>query len=711
MKNAALLVSLVALLLSPLQGHALETAAYLKPTDEQARATELIIQLMDEHHYKNTPLDDALSSQILDNYLKTLDPNRSYFTQENIQSFEKFRFRFDDDLRNGRLDGAFLMFNIFRDRVQERLDYAISLIDQPFDFKIKETYLLDRSEADWAKHRYELDRIWRKRVKNDVLNLRLAESEVEEITDALTTRYTGLAKRTGQLDAEDVYQFFINAYTAAVEPHTSYLSPRASENFMISMSLSLEGIGAVLQNKNEYTLVRKLVPGGPAENSKQLESEDRIVGVGQGFDKPIQNVVGWRLDDVVGLIRGPRGTIVRLEVLPKTNNLGGPTKIVTITRNKIELEEQAASSNVIDVQLGPATKHIGIIKVPTFYIDFAARAAGQRNYRSTTRDVGDLIDDLTQKEHVEGIVIDLRANGGGSLSEATALTGLFIESGPIVQVKDARGRIEFNNDPDPSIAYSGPLAVLVDRHSASASEIFAAAIQDYRRGIIIGEPTFGKGTVQNLIDLGQHAHLPNARLGQLKVTIAQFFRVNGASTQHRGVIPDISYPLLLDPSKEGESAFENALPWDQVSPARFKAAGAPVERYDRVRQRHEQRIKTDTVFQILLEEAEVIREAQAKTSVTLLETQRQLERQQSEDDQRSRETRFRAAVGLPPLPPKDAADDEADSEEEEEDDDPKKDALLSESARILGDLIIQSARPPQRHHADRGTGVAASEIP
>ncbi|MGH8659533.1 MAG: carboxy terminal-processing peptidase [Gammaproteobacteria bacterium] len=662
----------------------------LEPSSAQIRATELVLDLMEEHHYKRMSLDNTLSSKILDSYLVTLDPNRSYLLASDVARFEQWRHRLDDSLNQGDLLPAFSMFHTFRRRVQQRVRFAIQLLDGAFDFNLDEDYELDRSKQPWAENVTALDEIWRKRVKNDVLILKLAGKTEADIKRTLRQRYEDLGRRTEQLNAEDIHQFFMNAYTSSVEPHTSYLSPRASENFLISMSLSLEGIGAVLQSENEFTLVRKVVPGGPADQSKQLRPEDRIVGVGQGLGDPIVNVVGWRLDDVVDLIRGPKGTIVRLEVLPKTSGPEGSTKVITLTRRRIELEEQAAKSHIFEI---PTEKtRIGIIRVPTFYVDFAARSGGEQGYRSTTRDVRALIETL-RAQRVEGIVIDLRGNGGGSLAEATALTGLFIEGGPVVQVKDARGRIEVNADPIPGIPYTGPLAVLVDRHSASASEIFAAAIQDYQRGIVLGERTFGKGTVQNLIDLDRRGGPPEEKLGQLKVTIAQFFRVNGDSTQHRGVAPDITFPTALGVIEEGERALENALPWDHVRPLRFIPAHAPVQAFASVRGRHEKRVKDDPGFGALLEEGQLAKEAERKTRVSLLESKRSQEMQESKTSQHEREARIQRALGLTPAVEREGAADE------QPEMDPSKDVLLKEAAYILGDLIVKpklkaSRQPP-----------------
>lgn len=654
----------------------------IEPTAAQIHATELVLELIEEQHYKRIPLDDLLSSKILDNYLAVLDPNRSYLLGSDITRFEQWRKRLDESLERGDLFPAFLMFKGFRRRLQERVRFAITQLGDPFDFSVDEDWDLDRSKMPWAESKVELDEIWRKRVKNDALSLKLAGKGEEDIKHTLKRRYEDLERRTEQLNAEDVHQFFMNAYTSAVEPHTSYLSPRASENFMISMSLSLEGIGAVLQSENEFTLVRKIVAGGPADQSKQLQPKDRIVGVGQGAKEPIVNVVGWRLDDVVDLIRGPKDTVVRLEILPKTSGPEGPTKMIALMRKRIDLEEQAAKSHLIEIPSGAGKTRIGIIRVPTFYVDFAARSGGERDYRSTTRDVRTLIGRVLEQD-IDGIVIDLRGNGGGSLAEATSLTGLFIEGGPVVQVKDAKGRIEVNSDPVPGIAYAGPLAVLVDRHSASASEIFAAAIQDYRRGIVVGERTFGKGTVQNLIDLDRRAKDPQEKLGQLKVTIAQFFRVNGDSTQHRGVAPDINFPTALGVIEEGERALDNALPWDHVDALRFVPARAPVKAFASARWRHERRVKADPGFGVLLEEVQLAKQAQEKTSVSLLESKRGQELKESEKGQKVREARIRSVLGLDPTV------DEQGAAEEGQEIDPSKDVLLKEAAHILSDLIVK----------------------
>jgi carboxyl-terminal processing protease len=484
----------------------------------------------------------------------------------------------------------------------------------------------------------------------------------------------------------------INAYTTAIDPHTSYFSPRTSENFKIHMSLSLEGIGAVLQNDNELTVVREVVPGGPADVSGKLHPDDRIVGIGQNNDGPMVDVIGWRLDDVVALIRGPKDSIVRLQVLPKATPIGGPTIVIAITRNTIQLEERAAKGSVIEVPHAPAgANKIGVITVPTFYMDFEARSAGDENYRSTTRDVRRIIGELSA-DGIAGLVVDLRSNGGGSLSEATELTGLFIDSGPVVQVQDSQGRLQIERDEEKGVAYTGPLAVLVDRNSASASEIFAGAIQDYHRGLIVGEVTFGKGTVQNLVDLNRFDQSESGKLGQLKATIAQFFRVNGNSTQYRGVIPDIEFPTVLE-AEHGERSLDNALPWAEIEPASFTAVKYSPTRIDAVRSHHEKRIAHDTAFQALLATERAIVEAQEKQVVTLKESVRRTEFDRARHEQRSRENQIRVARGLEALPedaPLPSAEDAEDEFEYDKKDEKEQalDVVLVEAGNVLYDWIV-----------------------
>ncbi len=649
--------------------------------DKHIKATELITHILTTYHYKKTELNDELSGLIFKNFLKNLDQNKAYFTNSDIKSFEKFRYSIDDAIKKSDISLAYEIFKQYRERVKQRINYALKIINNDFDFSIKESFRFDRRDDDWLGNVIDLNELWRKRVKNDVLNLKLAGKKSDDIKKTLSERYNRILSSTLQLDSNDIFQTFINAYTTSVEPHTAYFSPRISENFDISMRLSLEGIGAVLRSESEYTQVVRIITGGPADLDGRLGSDDRIIGVGQNTDGEIVDVIGWRLDDVVDLIRGPKNTTLKLEVLPKGVGIEGPSKLITLTRDKIKLEEQDASSTIIDI---PETNtKIGVIKLPTFYIDFAAQAEGQNDYKSTSRDVRKLIDNMV-KENIDGLIIDLRGNGGGSLSEALELTGFFIDEGPVVQTKDATGKVEINYDPESGIVYPGPLAVLVDRESASASEIFAGAIQDYHRGIIIGETTFGKGTVQNVIDLNRFLQEDNEDYGRLKTTIAQFFRISGSSNQYKGVIPDIIFPTTKYTDESvGERAYENALPWDQVMPAKFYPTKAPIEFFETAKIQHEKRIKENKLFQLILDDINSKQKNNSKKEISLLETERMIEREKTEETKRNIENTIRHERGLPPIDNLENISDKSDDKSID-----PIDVLLKEAAKILNDLIV-----------------------
>ena len=639
-------------------------------TAEHEQATEILFQLMQRYHYSPVAVDDELSEQIFDRYLETLDPQKNFLLASDVEEFSSLRQGFDDVIRDAKLDPVFAIFDRFRTRVVERTAFAKNLLNNDFDFTRDESYTFDREDSPWLVSQSAEDELWRKRVKNDVLTLRLAEQSTEEIIETLDERYERMERRVVQLTPNDVFQIFINAYTLSVEPHTSYFSPRSSENFEINMSLSLEGIGASLSTEGEFTVVRDVIAGGPAALSEQLASDDRIVGVGDGEDAEIVDVVSWPLNDVVDLIRGPKGSTIRLEILPASAPEGTPPTLITLVRDKIKLEEQAAKKSVVEISKAGKTQRYGVIDLPTFYLDSAARASGQSDYRSTTRDVHRLLDELTSTDGgVDGIIMDLRGNGGGSLDEAIQLTGLFIKSGPVVQIRDADGGVDAQNDRDNSIAYDGPLAVLIDRNSASASEIFAAAIQDYHRGVIVGEPTFGKGTVQTIAPLDRAG-----KLGQLKITIAQFFRINGDGTQFRGVVPDVLFPTALDSDAQGESGLDNALPWDAVPPAKYDEWPNANEDYSALQARHEKRFRADEEFTLLIDELESQREARASTTVSLLEAERRAEMQEQGDEEDDRIELFRIAFGVS-------------SSDDEDDEDAVPDILLDEAAHVLSDVI------------------------
>ncbi|HET6432877.1 carboxy terminal-processing peptidase [Dyella sp.] len=604
----------------------------LKATADEAEAAQLSARFLTRFHYDAQPLDDAMSARVYKAYLDQLDGEKVFFTQADLASFAPLKTRLDDAIWNEDLGAPFSIFNLYVKRATERMRYALGLLDKGFDFSKDESYIVDRDKADWPKDQAELDNLWRERTKNDWLRLKLAGKDEAEIRKTLTKRYTTLVDRIKQLDGEDAFQSFMTAYAETTDPHTDYLGPRLAQNFDISMRLSLEGIGAVLQARDEYTQIREIVPGGPASKSGKLEVGDRIVAIGQDGG-PMVDVIGWRLDDVVNKIRGKKDTTVRLEVLPADAGPDGKHELVTLVRKKVVVEEQAAKSKVIEVKDGDVSRKIGVIDLPTFYADFAARSKGDPNYKSATRDVAKLLTEL-KAQGVQGVIMDLRNNGGGSLDEANELTGLFIDQGPVVQVRKANGEVEVQGDDDAGLAWSGPMAVLVNRGSASASEIFAAAIQDHGRGLIIGEPTFGKGTVQNLVDLdrfaGEAGDSEKPQMGELKMTIAEFFRINGGSTQLKGVTPDIQYPRNGDEKDFGESTYDNALPWTQIAPAPYKPVADLKAYLPQLQQMHDTRVGASPAWKLLLDQLAQYRKMRNQTSISLNLAQRQAERKQQD---------------------------------------------------------------------------------
>ncbi|MAI41616.1 MAG: tail-specific protease [Gammaproteobacteria bacterium] len=559
----------------------------LQPLAAHGQTTREIVNQLNAKHYVKVTLDDALSEKVFDRYLGNLDPQKYYFLQEDVDSFQELRHELDDAIKTGDLDPAFNIWNVYHQRLISRFVKIITFLENgiaQLDFTKNEKMLLDRLDHPWATSEAELDDIWRKRIKDAALSLKLAGKDTDEIKELLIKRYTNRLGLTRQTKSEDVYQLYINSFTETYDPHTQYYSPRSMENFNINMSLSLEGIGAVLQQDEEFTKVVSLVPAGPADKARTLKPNDKIIGVGQD-QETVVDVIGWRLSDVVQLIRGKKNTTVWLDIIPSGLE-ASDSKIIQITRNTVKLEEQAAKAEVIELEKYGKKHKIGIIDVPAFYADFKALQAGDKNYRSTTRDVRNLLEEL-KLEQVEGVIIDLRNNGGGSLTEARNMTGLFIDRGPIVQIRYKNNRVEVFNDQDKSTSYEGPLGVMVNRLSASASEIFAGAIQDYNRGIIIGSQTFGKGTVQTIVPLNR---------GQLKLTQMKFYRVSGESNQHRGIIPDITYPDNFDPEVIGESALDDPLPWDTIRATKYRAVARGGELIPRLKTSHQSRIKSDPEF-------------------------------------------------------------------------------------------------------------------
>ncbi|HEY7751964.1 MAG TPA: S41 family peptidase, partial [Ignavibacteriaceae bacterium] len=518
----------------------------IQPKNHYAIENQLLNAMLSRYHYKKFELNDSLSSVIFNSYIDALDVSKIYFLKSDIAQFKRDEYKFDDYLLEGNVLPFYDIFNTYLERLNSRIKLIDTLLTKEFDFSLNEEFEINPKNSNWASSEDELNELWRKRIKNDALNLKLAGKEWDEIVKNLQGRYKNFSRMLSQYNSEDVFQIAMNAYTTSLDPHTNYLSPISSENFKIDMSLSLEGIGARLTTVDGYTKVVEVIPGGPAFTSKKLRVDDRIVAVAQGLDSSYVDVVGWRVTDVVQLIRGPKGTTVRLQILPAEFGLEATPVEIVLVRDKVKLEDQSAQSKVLEIESEGLPYKIGVITIPKFYTDFEAQFKGEKDYKSTKRDVEKLLGEL-KEQNVDGIIIDLRNDGGGSLEEAIDVTGLFIEDGPVVQVKNSDETIKSGTDADKSIIYDGPLAVMVNRFSASASEIFAAAIQDYNRGLIIGEQTYGKGTVQNLIDLNRIASQPGTKLGQLKLTIAKYYRVTGGSTQNLGVIPDIKFPSFVDP--------------------------------------------------------------------------------------------------------------------------------------------------------------------
>ena len=651
----------------------------LQPDRDEVIASLNVVELLKRHHYSKPPLDDARSVIIYDSYIKLLDPSRSYFMASDIAEFDKWKTQFDDFLKSGDLNAGFTIYKRYLDRVKARLDFALAELNKgvdKIDFTAKETLLVDRKDAPWLKTTTELDDLWRKRVKDEVLRMKISGKESKQIQETLTKRYKNQLSRLDQTRAEDIFQAYINTFAMSYDPHTNYLSPDNAENFDINMSLSLEGIGAVLQSDNDQVKVVRLVPAGPADKTKQVAPADKIIGVAQG-NKEMVDVVGWRLDEVVKLIRGPKGTVVRLEVIPASNAPNDQTtKIVPITREAVKLEDQAVKKSVLNLKQDGKDYKLGVIEIPAFYLDFKAFRAGDPDYKSTTRDVKKLLTEL-QKDKVDGVVIDLRNNGGGSLQEATELTSLFIDKGPTVLVRNADGRVDVLEDENPGAFYKGPMALLVNRLSASASEIFAGAMQDYHRALIIGGQTFGKGTVQTIQPLNH---------GELKLTLAKFYRVSGQSTQHQGVLPDIDYPSIIDTKEIGESALPEAMPWDTIRAA-IKPALDPFKPYiTQLQSEHEVRTAKDAEFVFIRDKLALAQKLMSEKTVSLNEADRRAQHADIEAKQLAMENIRRKAKGEEPLKELKKEDEDALAAEPDKTK-PEDDAYLSETGRILLDYL------------------------
>jgi len=639
------------------------------------KEARVISEMLSNYHYRKLQFTDSLSSVVFDSYFKELDNSKIYFLASDIQSFEKYRTKLDDMTRAGNVSPAFEVYKTFQERYRARLKNVVDkIINQSFDYSADEYYETDRDKTVWAKSNDELNDTWRKIIKSQALSLKLSGKKPDEISDMLKKRYERLLKSFDQLNNEDIFSIYMNCITEAYDPHTNYLSPKATDLFNQSMTLSLEGIGARLQTENDFTKIVEVLPGGPAEKSGLLHPNDLITGVAQGVEGEMVDVVGWRIDEVVKLIKGPKGTLVRLTVLPAATGVNGPPKVLSFVRDKVKLEDQAAKKKVVKYVLNGKNLKLGVITIPAFYMNFAEYQKKDPNYTSVTRDVKKILLEL-QTDGVDGVVVDLRNNGGGSLQEAVSLTGLFLKEGPVVQVKDSRNQLEVYGDEDKQVTYSGPLVVLTNRFSASASEIFAGAIQDYHRGVIAGESTYGKGTVQTVIDLGRQIADAD-KVGELKLTFQKFYRVTGNSTQHKGVIPDISLPSALKPEQYGESASPSALPFDIIRKTDFQKNPDITDKVVvGLAKSYQERLKFDTPLKRYAGEIDDLKKNLDDTKVSLNEVKRKQEMEADEKKKTANEsldTKLSSKEGL-------STDDLS----------KMKDEYLREGLLILSDLVTR----------------------
>jgi len=683
----------------------------IETEDGQSSLYREIFERLASRHYRSQEIDDALSDRYLDEYINTLDSGKNYFLQSDIDEFEKWRSKLDDLSKRGDIKPGFIMFNRVRDRAMTQLEKNITLLEDEnyvFDFETSDSIMFDPELRSWFKTQQEASKFWEKRLVDSMIRLLLNEKDEADARELLIKRYRNQIKQFEQRDSQDVLQLYANALASLYDPHTSYFSPRTNENFQINMSLSLEGIGAELSTEDDYTKINRIVPGGPADLHGVLKAEDKIVGVGQA-EEDIVDVIGWRIDDVVALIRGAKDTTVRLQFIPSKGDSSN-TKTITIVRDKVKLENKSAQSKILDVVHEGQTYKLGVIDIPAFYMDFEAYRARDPNYKSTTRDVYKLVEELKDAD-VDGIVVDLRSNGGGSLYEATSLTDLFIDYGPVVQIRDSDMRVQRNQRAYRRAAYNGPLLVMINRLSASASEIFAGALQDYGRALVVGSQSFGKGTVQDITALSS---------GQLKMTVSKFYRVSGDSTQHRGILPDISFPSLHDLDQVGESHQDNALPWDSIHRVPHQTKDELKGFIGPLTESHLERRKEDPDFASLIERIELSDSWAQEKSLSLNLEERRIRSESWDLGLFEIENRRLIAKGEVPFDTleawrlSDEVDEENDTElpeeqaqlkdqaekegaEEEEENIPETDPLLFEAGKILGQQIyIESTRRMQQ---------------
>ncbi len=641
------------------------------PERDQIIVSHQIQRILD-HHYRSQKLNDQLSAKILSDYLEYLDPNHSIFTQTDLSEFAQYQDKIDDALQDGKLEIGFVVYQRYENRLREALNYSIELLKtkDSFDFTIDESLVIDRTEIDHPADENALRDLWRKKTKDEMISNMLADKTEEKARELLIKRYQNRVNMLDKINSNDVFEMFINTYTGTLDPHTRYFSPHESENFNINMSLQLQGIGARLSTEDEYTKIIELIAGGPAEKSGLLHASDRIIGIAQGDDGEMVDVVGWRIDEVVTLIRGEKGTVVRLLIIPHNAIDDSATKVVRLVRDTIKLEDSAAKKSVMELQQGDKTRRIGVITLPSFYHSFNGQST-----RSSSDDVAKLIQELKQ-ESVEGLIIDLRNNGGGSLEEVRRMVGFFIEKGPVVQTKQSNGDVAVLEDTDPSMLYDGPMAVMINRLSASASEIFAGAIKDYDRGVIIGNGSYGKGTVQNVSDV--------LFKGQIKLTTAMFYRISGASTQHKGVLPQITYPTLIDETLIGESALTNSMPWEQIDRAKYAVQNRIAPYVSTLQTKHQARVANNPEFSYVIAKSELLAQAREQTVLSLNLDERKNKQDEIIAKQLEIENRLRKAQGEKPLKSLDELEEES---ENTQSDSPETDAFAEEAGYILLDLI------------------------
>lgn len=683
---------------APRQQPRVDGTPNITPAEQQGLVCKEVVALIENYNYKKIKLNDSISSLILDKYIKALDGSRNYFLASDIKEFEQYRNTLDDDFRNGDLSAPFYIFNVYLKRYNEWINYSLAQVKVKYDFNENDTYVYDREKMPWPASASVLNDLWKKRVKYELVNLQIAGTTEAKNAETLTKRYQNLKSQISKINNQDVFQTIMDAFTETIDPHTNYFNPSNAQAFNEEMARSFEGIGARLKLENEVLKIDEIIPGGPAFKSKLLSAGDKIIGVAQAGGE-FEDIIGWRIENSVSKIKGPKGTKVRLKIIPSGHELSSKPVIIELVREKIILEDQSAKKQVKTIESNGKSYKIGIIKVPAFYADFKAANAGDPNYKSTTRDVKLLIDTLKNKDKVDAIVMDLRANGGGSLLEAIDLTGLFIGKGPVVQVKDLRGKVDVNESTNPSVAWDGPFGVMVDRLSASASEIFSGAIQDYGRGIIMGTQTYGKGTVQSSIDLNKlvnpsilqrlaalvskegsvrtaGAGSAPPQLGQINLTMAKFYRVTGSSTQHKGVMPDIIFPSVYPMDKIGEDTEPSALPWDVVNRSNF----APVQDLSGVRpvliKQHEQRMANSLDYKVLQQDIADMKKRDNEVSVTLNENKLKAERDSLEAKALAKTNELRASRGLPPVKKGDKVSKED-----------SFDFVENESLKVMADLM------------------------